>query len=243
MENLATTKVSKIVAQNYRTAKVFTNFDIDFCCNGGIPLEDACRNKGLSIEEVIKSVEEMLVQPDGQNFEQMSPSRLISYIVCNHHAYVESTMPILQAYLAKLCAVHGERHPELFKVKTLFDETAVALTEHMKKEEFILFPFITALYNALENGSELPKPNFGHIDNPIAMMQDEHAAEGSRFRKISALTDHYRTPSDGCQTYKVAYAVLQEFEQDLHKHIHLENNILFPGALSLYQTAYSGHLE
>ena len=235
MEELKSKKVSKIVAENFKTAKIFTNYGIDFCCNGGIPLEEACTAKSVDINELLSQLQVELSSPDEVSYQSMAPSELIEYIVTTHHNYVEATIPVLKTYLEKLSRVHGDRHPELHKVKRLFEESAGDLAAHMKKEELILFPYINAMQNAKEKNFPLSKPHFGHIDNPVTMMEDEHAHEGERFRQISELTSGYSCPSDGCQTYRVAYAVLEEFEKDLHKHIHLENNILFPMARKLYR--------
>lgn len=234
MENLKETKVSKIVAQNYKTAKVFSKYGIDFCCNGGIPLSEACEQNNVNADQVVEEVEQELAKADEVDYKLMKQSDLVDLIVDKHHKYVEDTIPILQAYLNKLCEVHGERHPELFDVKRYFDQTAGALTTHMKKEELILFPFIKKMEAAYEKDEVLPTPDFGHIENPINMMEDEHSEEGERLRKVSEITSDYTCPPDGCQTYRVAYAVLEEFENDLHKHIHLENNILFPKAKDLF---------
>ena len=132
--------------------------------------------------------------------------------------------------MEKLCKVHGERHPELFDINVLFNIGAGALAQHMKKEELILFPYVKKLCQAIKENSSIEQPHFGTIENPIAMMMDEHENEGERYSKISQLTNNYTPPEDACNTYKVAFLMLQEFEQDLHKHIHLENNILFPKA-------------
>lgn len=234
MENLTQTKVSKIVAQNYKTAKVFTQYGVDFCCNGGISLAEACKNKNIDIDQVVGQLEQQLREPDEQNFQKMDHSQLVDHIVSTHHNYVENTIPVIKTYLEKLCSVHGDRHPELFEIKQLFDEGAGALTAHMKKEEFILFPYIKSMQKSLLTGETLRAPHFGDINNPILMMEMEHAAEGERFRKISEISNGYTCPPDGCQTYRVAFAVLDEFEKDLHKHIHLENNILFPKAIELH---------
>lgn len=238
MELLPEKKVSKIVAENYKTAAVFTRHSIDFCCNGGIPLKDACSLRDLNVEEVTQELMDVLTEPVDIDYQQMRLSQLIDHIVSKHHTYIEATIPMLENYLSKLCEVHGERHPELHKVAGHFHEAAGALTAHMKKEEFILFPFIKSLSSAKENGYALSPPHFGHINNPISMMEHEHSTEGERFRKISAMTNGYQPPADGCQTYRVAYSVLQEFENDLHLHIHLENNLLFPKSLALYQEMF-----
>ena len=234
MEELKSKKVSKIVAENFKTAKVFTHYGIDFCCNGGIPLEQACEAKSVDLNELLGQLKVELSSPEEVSYKEMSPSQLIHHIVNTHHKYVESTIPVIKTYLEKLSRVHGERHPELHQVRELFEQSADDLSAHMKKEELILFPFINAMEKALDSGENLAQPKFGHIDNPVAMMEDEHAQEGERFRKIAELTSDYNCPPDGCQTYRAAFAVLDEFESDLHKHIHLENNILFPNARRMY---------
>jgi len=129
--------------------------------------------------------------------------------------------------------VHGERHQELFEINALFKRSAGDLAQHMKKEELILFPFIQKMVKAQKENQLIQEPNFGTVENPIAMMKDEHTIEGERFDKIATLTDGFTPPEDACSTYKVTYQMLKEFEQDLYKHIHLENNILFPKAIQL----------
>lgn len=234
MEALANRKVGGIVAENFRTAKVFTEYGIDFCCKGGISVADACEKNGVNLDNVLKDLQAIADLPEEVNYTNLKMNDLIDHIVSNHHDYVENTIPPLRAYLQKLAVVHGDRHPELHAIKDLFLEAADGLTIHMKKEELILFPYIKAMQSAKENGFQLSEPHFGHIDNPIAMMEHEHDTEGERFRQISELSDGYTTPSDGCQTYRVAFAMLKEFEEDLHTHIHLENNILFPKAKNQY---------
>ena len=132
-----------------------------------------------------------------------------------------------------MCKVHGQSHPELFEINELFKGCAGELALHMKKEELILFPFIKKMESAIRTGQTIEQPHFGTVENPIAMMQDEHVIEGERFVKIAELTNNYTPPSDACNTYRVTFSMLQEFEQDLHKHIHLENNILFPRAIEM----------
>ena len=129
--------------------------------------------------------------------------------------------------------MHGDRHPELFEIRELFDESAKDLAAHMKKEELILFPFVRNMIKAQQTGEALRQPHFGTVENPVNMMQHEHTVEGERFEKIAKLTDGYTPPADACNTYKVAFAMLQDFENDLHTHIHLENNILFPKSIHL----------
>lgn len=138
-------------------------------------------------------------------------------------------------YLDKLCKVHGERHPELFEINNLFKISAAELLNHLQKEEIILFPFIKTMSDAIKNHETIQQPGFGTVDNPIAVLQYDHETEGNLFAKISELSNEYNPPIDACQTYKVTFAMLKEYEQDLHKHIHLENNILFHKAKELEQ--------
>lgn len=234
MENLRETKVSKIVAENFKTARVFTDHGIDFCCNGGIPLEEACSIKGVDLERVLNELSIELAERDAKGYKDMREDDLIDHIVRIHHSYVKTTTGVLLIYLEKLCQVHGGRHPELFDVFQEMKEASQALTDHMSKEEMVLFPYIKAMVRAEQLGEDLPESPFGSVENPIKMMEEEHDQEGARFRRISAITDGYTAPKDGCQTYQVAYKMLSEFERDLHEHVHLENNILFPKAGERY---------
>lgn len=234
MATITEKKVGKIVAENFRTAKVFTEYGIDFCCKGAVKLSDACSTRNLDIEEIVEKLEAVMKVADQSPYQAMSLSQLIDHIVSTHHKYVEETIPALKFYLEKIERVHGDRHPELTPVREEFFQAADALTVHMKKEEFVLFPYIKAMEDAKSNNFPLSKPHFGHIENPISMMEDEHDTEGERFRRIYSLTQGYTPPVDACQTYRVAFSLLQEFEEDLHTHIHLENNVLFPKAMVLF---------
>ena len=170
------------------------------------------------------------IYPD---FQSWDIGFLSDYIYHNHHTYVEKTIPELKQYLHKISRVHGENHPELIEVYELFCESADDLTLHMKKEELILFPYFKQLAKAEKDGSRVMATQFKTVESPISMMHQEHDNEGSRFRKIAELTNDYTPPADACMTYRVAFSMLQEFEADLHKHIHLENNILFKRAIKL----------
>ena len=227
--------IGEIVAQDFRTAAAFSKYGIDFCCKGHRTLEEACQKKSISIAQLVNDLNEIKVSSSGQTADYASwPSDLlIDYIEKKHHRYVEEKTPILRQFLDKLCKVHGDRHPELFKINELFLLSAGDLASHMKKEELILFPFIRQMLKAKDDGRPIHAPHFGTVENPIAMMKDEHNAEGERFDEISKITNQYTPPGDACNTYKATFAMLQEFEEDLHTHIHLENNILFPRAIAL----------
>ncbi|WP_459211724.1 iron-sulfur cluster repair di-iron protein [Aquimarina rhabdastrellae] len=235
MDILPTHKIGDIVALNYKTAAIFSSYNIDFCCKGQRTLFDACTTQNVPIEELIfrlKSVVNSTSYDEQEEpYKDWSPVVLIDHILNEHHSYVEETIPVLLQYLNKLCKVHGERHPELFQINNLFIQAANELMQHMQKEEMILFPFVRAMHQAITEQTEIPLPHFGTVENPIRMMQHEHDNEGERFRKIAALSNQFTPPVDACTTYRVTYAMLSEFEKDLHKHIHLENNILFPKAI------------
>lgn len=232
--NTRTDFIGNMVAEDFRTATIFKRHGIDFCCKGGRTIEEACSNKKLTPEKIYEELE-ALPKNEGStiDFNSWPLDLLTDYIEKTHHRYVEEKTPVLQAFLDKLCKVHGDRHPELFEINALFNESAHDLAAHMKKEELILFPFVKNMVKAKISGSALSQPHFGTVENPVHMMEHEHTVEGDRFRRIAEITDEYLPPADACNTYKVAFAMLQDFENDLHKHIHLENNILFPKAIRL----------
>ncbi|WP_308993163.1 iron-sulfur cluster repair di-iron protein [Mariniflexile litorale] len=228
-------QIGEFVAGDFRTAAVFSNYGIDFCCKGHRTVEEVCEKKGIDPNDLLEKLHAVLNSKTDQTIDYKSwPLDLLAeYIEKKHHRYVEEKIPVLRQFLDKLCKVHGERHPELFKVNELFSASAGELASHMKKEELILFPFVKRMVKArLEEGS-IQSPQFGTVENPIAMMMHEHDTEGERFRHIAELTNNYTPPADACNTYKVTFAMLDEFEKDLHLHIHLENNILFPEAIKL----------
>ncbi len=227
--------IGELVAKYYRTASVFKKYGIDFCCQGNRTINDACEAKKIDETLVISDINAKLKSDSNiENDYQSWPLDLLAdYIEKKHHRYVqEKTLEILP-YLDKICRVHGDRHPELLEINEHFKTTAGELAAHMKKEEFILFPFVRKLVKSEHEHTSVIAPPFGTIQNPIQMMMDEHTNEGERFRKIEALSNNYTPPQDACNTYSVTFALLKEFEQDLHMHIHLENNILFPKAIEL----------
>lgn len=228
-------EIGQFVAEDYRTAAVFSKYKIDFCCNGNRTIEEACSKKGIDSNILMNEIDAILNSNRGETIDYKSwpLDLLIDYIEKKHHRYVEEKIPVLRQFLDKLCRVHGERHPELLKINELFTASAGELASHMKKEELILFPFVKQLVKAKLNSEAVRAPQFGTVENPIAMMKHEHDNEGERFRQIAELTDNYNPPADACNTYRVTFAMLDEFEKDLHLHIHLENNILFPEAIKL----------
>ncbi len=230
--------IANVVAEDYRTAGIFEQAGIDFCCNGNRSIETACNEQKIEIKELISLLQQTADATPGKegaviDYKSWPLDLLADFIEKKHHRYVTAQIPVIQAFLEKIVRVHGEGHPELAEIKVLFDACAGELTAHMKKEELMLFPFIRKMVQAKLAGNKDVAAPFGTVQNPIRMMMHEHDTEGSRFRKIKELSNHYNTPAGGCNTYKAAYAALQAFEDDLHLHIHLENNILFPQSIEL----------
>lgn len=228
-------EIGQFVAEDFRTAALFSKYKIDFCCRGNRTVEEVCTKNNIDSNLLLDELDAIMRSTTGQNIDYQSwpIDLLVDYIQKKHHRYVEEKTPILRQFLDKLCKVHGANHPELFKINDLFTASAGELASHMKKEELILFPFIKKMVKVKLSNGVLQAPAFGSVESPIAMMMHEHDNEGVRFREIAKLTADYMPPADACNTYKVTYAMLDEFEKDLHLHIHLENNILFPKAKAL----------
>lgn len=228
------TTVGELVATDYRAAAVLNRFGIDFCCGGKRTLADACDARKLDVSAVLDEVHAACTTAaDTPRFNQWEPQTLVAYIVGNHHTYVRRAAPMLSAYLRKLAATHGERHPELIDVEQLWSAVAAEMSSHMAKEEQVLFPYIVELADAAPRGEAVPTPPFGSIEFPIRMMEEEHDSAGSLLSQIRDLTRGFTPPDDACTTYRVCFQELEAFEQDLHVHVHLENNILFPKAKAL----------
>ncbi len=227
--------IGELVAQDYRSASVFKKYGIDFCCQGNRTINDACKAKQVDEKAVVSDLNALMKSQTESTIDYKSwPIDLMAdYIEKKHHRYVVDKTQEIKPYLEKICRVHGERHPELFEINEHFNATAGELAMHMKKEELVLFPFVREMAKAIQDNVKLDAPHFGTVQNPIEMMMNEHSTEGERFRKIEELSNNYTPPQDACNTYRVTFALLKEFEQDLHLHIHLENNILFPKAIEL----------
>lgn len=222
-----------IVAENARAALVLNRHGLDFCCGGGKTLGEACRETGVSATAVISELAALEQGPAGGATDAagMNLDDLTRHIESVHHRYTEDSAILIRRNLERLEAVHGSRHPELTAIKTLFAEMAGHLAVHMKKEELMLFPYIRKLVKVGKD--VVGKSVFGSVVSPVAAMMDDHEHEGERLKELAKLTDHYNVPADGCETYKATYAAMRDLETDLHMHIHLENNVLFPRAINL----------
>ncbi|MBP6176025.1 MAG: iron-sulfur cluster repair di-iron protein [Fermentimonas sp.] len=229
--------IGKIVAENYKAASVFKKYKIDFCCNGNRTIADASKKNQIDEETLINELNDVTSEKNQGDIDFKSfPLDLLSdYIEKTHHRYIDSKIPEITPYLEKIVNVHGNMHPELYEVERLFKESAGDLSAHLRKEELMLFPYIRQVVKAQISGSKKPVAKMGDAAEYIALMEDDHNVEGERFRTISELTDNYNPPADACNTYRVTLSLLQEFEEDLHRHIHLENNILFPKSIALIE--------
>lgn len=227
--------LGQIAAKDLRKAEIFKKYGLDFCCGGKKTIKEACAEKGLDVTKIEQELQQAdkVVQSRPVPYNDWNLDFLADYIVNTHHSYDKKTLPELTGYATKVASVHGQQHPELYKIKTLVDEINAELSAHMIKEEKILFPYIKALVLAQSNEQVPQAAHFGTVKNPINMMEMEHELVGKNMEEIRGLSKNYTVPDDGCASYSLLFNMLDEFENDLHLHIHLENNILFPKALSL----------
>jgi regulator of cell morphogenesis and NO signaling len=236
MFDTTTTTIREIVANDYRAAAIFQKHGIDFCCGGNRPIAEACEEKGLDAAAVTTELEAALAPAsDAPRVNVWELDFLADYIVTNHHGYVRSAIGTIGAHTKRVAEVHGERHPETVEIAARFADIAAEMTMHMAKEERMLFPYIKALAVARRTNAPAPRAPFGTIANPIRMMEAEHQSAGDTMAEIRRLSRGYAPPDDACTTYQVTYKELEAFEADLHRHVHLENNVLFPRALDLEQ--------
>jgi regulator of cell morphogenesis and NO signaling len=227
--------LAELVHDDARTARVFEQFGLDFCCHGRRTLREAADEQQLPLDPILSALQDLGVASagDAAPAEWQDLAALTRHIVNRHHGYVRATLPAITAWLDRLVAKHGERHPELDVIRQTFKKLSDELTTHMMKEENILFPYIEDLAKAHERGAHSPSSPFGTVHNPIRMMEAEHELAGELAATIRAQSSGYVPPADACTTYRLCYAELQEFERDLHRHVHLENYVLFPRAVEL----------
>ena len=233
--SMNTMKTVREVAVEFPGAtRIFEKLGIDYCCGGGKALEEACLAAGVSADNVIAQLEEAgSTAAEARDWKIAPLSELVAHIVTRHHGFTREELVRVSNLLAKVCSVHGENHPELRRLHTVFQELKHELTSHMLKEEQVLFPYIENLETAVRRGEPVPTPFFGTVRNPVRMMMQEHDDAGQALRDLREVSSNYQVPADGCITFRTLYQALEEFERDLHQHIHLENNILFPRAAEL----------
>lgn len=234
MNSLETKTVRDLAVEIPGATRVFEKLGIDYCCGGNRSLTEACATAGITFDEVIKSLQTETASPQpsaGTDFQQTTLEMLINHIVSKHHGFTRLEIARLNALLEKVCMVHGANHPELFKINLLFGELGADLETHMAKEERVLFPHIIRMEAAAAQHVPLSRPPFGSVANPVRMMMLEHDRAGELLKEIRTQSADYTVPADGCFSYQTLYSALEELEKDLHQHVHLENNILFPRAV------------
>lgn len=228
--------LGEIVANDFRTAEIFKKYELDFCCDGKKTVREACADKGVDyklVEEDLQHVD-TVVASRPLPYNEWGLDFLADYIVNTHHTYVRKTVPDLRKYAAKVAQVHGGNHPELLEIYAIVEEVGTELLNHAVKEERVVFPYIKEIYAAKINGTPLQQnASLGSVRGPINLMEMEHEVVGRSVDKIREISNNYALPEDACASYSLLYKMLEEFEDDLHVHVHLENNILFPKALEI----------
>jgi len=231
--------VRELALENATATRVFEKLGIDYCCGGNKSLEEACRTANLNIDQVLDSLE--MAEQSAHAAQKDRPwqveplADLIAHIKNTHHNYTREEIARLGPLFDKVCSVHGNNHPELLQIRGLFQGLTQELTTHLMKEEMVLFPYIVRMEEAaIEKEPLVPAP-FGTVQNPVSMMSHEHDSAGNALRAMREASNGYSAPADSCVSYQTLYKTLAAFETDLHQHIHLENNILFPRAIAMEQ--------
>lgn len=237
MQTFATKTIREIALEVPATTRVFEEFKIDYCCGGRKLLADVCQEAGLDEQVLAERIQSVIASHGAETGlpEHRSTSELIDYIIATHHIFTVEEIERLKPLMEKVCRRHGEHHPELFKLQAIFHELAGSLIPHMRKEEGVLFPFIQDLESSVINQRTAGPSHFGTVQNPIRMMMADHEEDGERLRVMREIASDYTLPEGACPSYTALFAGLQDLEKDLHKHIHLENNVLFPAAVDLEQ--------
>lgn len=231
----STQTVAEIATSHPEAVRVFQKLGIDFCCGGRMPLAQACEKKGLSVDETLAALEAEAAR-QGEIPELPTDGRLedlVNRILETHHVFTRQEMERLRPLMAKVASVHGDRHQELARARALFEALCADLESHLMKEEQILFPHVVAAERAREGSGDAPGSCFGTVHSPITVMEMEHERAGAILAELRALTNGYVAPDDACNSYRALYHGLAELEADLHRHIHLENNVLFPRAIEM----------
>jgi len=234
-QELGKQTVGELVARDYRTAQVFEKYGIDFCCGGKVALSEACHEKGIDLKQVLHDLDQVAEQPvdRSQNYTAWELPFLADYIVNTHHAYLRENTGTIAGYAHKIAEVHGPHHPEVVQIAGIFDTMAADLTQHLREEEDELFPTIRKMTELVKQGAAPDSEEVKTLRALLVSLTHEHDKIGDAIHAIRRLARDYEIPDDVCNTFAVTYRKLKEFEDDLHKHVHLENNILFLKAAKL----------
>lgn len=234
MENIKQKTVAQVVTENIETAHVFKKYGIDFCSKGFITVEKACENRSIDINKLIKELLNSDAPPKNlPNFDKMSLDKLINYILNHHHQYDRDALPLMMNYSTRVATLHIDECPELKEIQNLTEVLYTEMMSHMGKEESVLFPMIKDMVQCEKDGSKMEDYHFGSVENPISAMEHEHDSATEIFRELRRLSNNFQPPAGASNSFRAFYNLLEDFEADLHQHIHLENNILFPKAAKL----------
>jgi regulator of cell morphogenesis and NO signaling len=226
--------VREIAVAFPQAPRVFEKTKIDYCCGGDQLLGDACAKAGVDLHVLEQMLEANAATAiSGLDCGRLTAAQLIKHILDTHHVYTRGEMQRLEGLVEKVVHAHSANHPELLSMRDLLQQLFAELKGHMFKEEQILFPFLIQLQESRSQNRPAPFAPFGTVNNPVRMMMFEHDHAGDILRELRKLSRGYRVPEDACASYRAFYEALAAFEQDLHQHIHLENNILFPKAIAL----------
>jgi regulator of cell morphogenesis and NO signaling len=228
--------LGQIAAKDLRKAEVFKKYGLDFCCGGKKTVRQACEEKGIDATKVEQELQhpEKLEAADRNAYNDWSLGFLADFIINNHHGYIRKNLPDLRGYAKKVAQVHGGHHPELLTIRQNLEEINDELLDHIEHEERVLFPYVKSLAEAAARDQRpAKKQEQQELKSLLGDLEKEHAFIGEAFERIRELSNNYRVPDDGCSSYQLLFKMLPDFEEDLHQHIHLENNILFPKAIAL----------
>ncbi len=227
--------IGEIVAENYNAAGVFRKYGMDFCCGGGITLSKACEKRNVNADELIHELEKLGngVSGNNENYLAWEPEYLIEHIIETHHRFVRNKVDEISAYAEKVARVHGERHPENVEINRTFKDLAREMMDHMEDEEKTVFPLINSISTKRKSGGSVGSDEVNELTGQLQLMEDDHEGAGGLMEMIRQQSNDFTPPAGACATYRILYQNLKGFEEDLHRHVHLENNILFKKAEKL----------
>lgn len=235
MQNFATKTIREIALENPAATRIFEEYKIDYCCGGGHMFGDACRRAGVSPDDVRGRIQQLLISGETGSPAGKTISELIDHILDKHHVFTKQEINRLSTLMEKVCTKHGPQHAQLYSLAEAFAELCADLIPHMDKEERVLFPFIRQLILSDANNVSVARPPFRTVRNPVQMLMVEHDRDGAILKKMRDIAGDYVLPEGVCPSFGALYHGLGELERDLHQHIHLENNVLFPAAVKLEQ--------
>jgi regulator of cell morphogenesis and NO signaling len=234
--NPAAKSIGELALEVPNAISILEKWQIDYCCKGGRSVAEACTDAGVTVTDLMKEIGEDRKTDETRQWQNETLTALQTYVVDTHHVFTRDILETVRQLADKVAMRHGPRHPEVMAVQKIVHDMYGDLIPHMLKEEQVLFPYIAQMEAARSRGEEPPTPFFGTVRNPVRMMMMEHDAVGELLAKLRTETNDYALPKDACLSFHALYERLTDLEQDLHQHIHLENNLLFPRAASMEES-------